>query len=88
MYLEYEGTRYRGWQFQKKLPTVFTRGMTLLRGVIYIRYRDGVLRFVGMKDFKSFTAAKPDEQSTKVLIDECVIIKVKQEYPVYSRFFL
>lgn len=29
--------------------------------------------FVGMKDFQSFTAAEPGEQSTKVLIDECTI---------------
>jgi tRNA pseudouridine38-40 synthase len=35
--------------------------------------RKAAALFVGMKDFKSFTAAEPDEQSTKVLIDECLI---------------
>jgi len=29
--------------------------------------------FVGMKDFKSFTAIETEEQSTKVLIDECTL---------------
>jgi tRNA pseudouridine38-40 synthase len=35
--------------------------------------RNAAQAFVGMGDFQSFTAADPDEQSTKVLIDECIV---------------
>jgi tRNA pseudouridine38-40 synthase len=169
LYLEYEGTRYRGWQYQKNARTVQGELMTLLRAILktndfefygsgrtdagvhalqqiahldaktelppdVLRIRlndklphdicvtdinkvhnrfharhDAVARsylyqisrrrsafgkryvwwikdeldadamnsaaqlFVGMKDFRSFTAADPDEQSTKVLIEEILV---------------
>jgi tRNA pseudouridine38-40 synthase len=37
------------------------------------RMRDGASRLVGLADFRGFTDADPDEQSTKVLIDAITI---------------
>jgi len=37
------------------------------------RMKQAAAYFVGMNDFRSFTASEPDQQSTKVLLDECTI---------------